>query len=91
MTPKLSMIAGDGHLFGKTRTVIAFCDVLGRFGVKNIFSLPTVIPVTAALLCQPAPDLSVTNLCEEKDNYNAHCVFNLSDHVIRTDSVMMMR
>lgn len=22
------------------------------------------------------PDLSVTNLCEEKDNYNAHCVFS---------------
>ena len=22
------------------------------------------------------PDLSVTNLCEEKDNYTAHCVFS---------------
>ncbi|MBS5482473.1 MAG: DEAD/DEAH box helicase family protein [Firmicutes bacterium] len=36
---------------GKTRTVIALCDVLLQHGW-------------------------VTNLCEEKDNYTAHCVFS---------------
>ena len=65
---------------GKTRTVIALVDVLLQHGwVKNVLFLADRNPlVTQAKrsFVNLLPDLSVTNLCEEKDNYTAHCVFS---------------
>ena len=65
---------------GKTRTVIELCDVMLQHGwVKNILFLADRNSlVTQAKRCfvNLLPDLSVTNLCEEKDNYSAHCVFS---------------
>lgn len=65
---------------GKTRTVIALCDVLLQHGwVKNILFLAdrnSLVTQAKRSFVNLLPDLSVTNLCEEKDNYNAHCVFS---------------
>ncbi|MGM9607268.1 MAG: DEAD/DEAH box helicase family protein [Oscillospiraceae bacterium] len=65
---------------GKTRTVIALCDVLLRRGwVKNILFLAdrnSLVTQAKRSFVNCLPDLSVTNLCEEKDNYTAHCVFS---------------
>ena len=65
---------------GKTRTVIALCDVLLRHGwVKNILFLAdrnSLVTQAKRNFVNLLPDLSVTNLCEEKDNYAAHCVFS---------------
>ncbi len=65
---------------GKTRTVIALCAVLLRHGwVKNILFLAdrnSLVTQAKRSFVNLLPDLSVTNLCEEKDNYNAHCVFS---------------
>ena len=65
---------------GKTRTVIALCDVLLRHGwVKNILFLAdrnSLVTQAKRSFVNLLPDLSVTNLCEEKDNYSAHCVFS---------------
>ncbi len=65
---------------GKTRTVIALCDVLLRQGwVKNILFLAdrnSLVTQAKRSFVNLLPDLSVTNLCEEKDNYTAHCVFS---------------
>ncbi len=65
---------------GKTRTVIALCDVLLQHGwVKNILFLAdrtSLVTQAKRSFVNHLPDLSVTNLCEEKDNYNAHCVFS---------------
>ena len=65
---------------GKTRTVIALCDVLLTCGwVKNILFLAdrnSLVTQAKRNFVNLLPDLSVTNLCEEKDNYNAHCVFS---------------
>ena len=65
---------------GKTRTVIALCDVLLQHGwVKNILFLAdrnSLVTQAKRSLVNLLPDLSVTNLCEEKDNYTAHCVFS---------------
>lgn len=66
---------------GKTRTVIALCKALLDAGwIKNIlFLADRNLLVTQAkrnfanLL---ADELSVTNVVEEKDNYNARCVFS---------------
>ena len=77
---------------GKTRTVIALCDVLLQHGwVKNILFLAdcnSLVTQAKRSFVNLLPDLSVTNLCEEKDNYTAHCVFstyqtmmNCIDHV----------
>ena len=64
---------------GKTRTVIALCDVLLQHGwVKNILFLAdrnSLVTQAKRNFVNLLPDLSVTNLCEEKDNYTAHCVF----------------
>ncbi len=77
---------------GKTRTVIALCDVLLRHGwIKNILFLAD----RSALVTQAKrnfvnllPSLSVTNLCEEKDNVAAHCVFSTYQTMINCiDSV----
>ena len=65
---------------GKTRTVIALCDVLLQHGwVKNILFLAdrtSLVLQAKKNYVNLLPDLSVTNLCEEKDNYTAHCVFS---------------
>jgi type I restriction enzyme R subunit len=65
---------------GKTRTVIALCDVLLRHGwVRNILFLAdrnSLVTQAKRSFVNLLPSLSVTNLCEEKDNYSAHCVFS---------------
>lgn len=65
---------------GKTRTVIALCKVLLERGwVKNILFLAdrtSLITQAKRAFVNLLPDLSVTNLCEEKDNFAAHCVFS---------------
>lgn len=65
---------------GKTRTVISLCDVLLRHGwVKNILFLAdrtSLVTQAKRSFVNLLPNLSVTNLCEDKDNYNAHCVFS---------------
>ena len=65
---------------GKTRTVIALCDVLLQHGwVKNILFLAdrtSLVTQAKRSFVNMLPDLSVTNLCEDKENYTAHCVFS---------------
>ena len=65
---------------GKTRTVIALCDCLLKAGwVKNILFLAdrnSLVTQAKRSFANMLPNLSCTNLCEEKDNYNAHCVFS---------------
>jgi len=65
---------------GKTRTVIALCKVLLEHGwVKNILFLAdrtSLVTQAKRSFVNLLPDLSVTNLCEEKDNFGAHCVFS---------------
>lgn len=65
---------------GKTRTVIALCKVLLEQGwVKNILFLAdrnSLVTQAKRSFVNLLPDLSVTNLVEEKDNYMAHCVFS---------------
>ena len=65
---------------GKTRTVIALCKVLLDAGwVKNILFLAdrnSLVTQAKRSFVNRLPDLSCTNLCEEKDNYNSHCVFS---------------
>ena len=65
---------------GKTRTVISLCDVLLRNGwVKNILFLAdrtSLVTQAKRSFVNLLPNLSVTNLCEDKENYNAHCVFS---------------
>lgn len=65
---------------GKTRTVIALCDVLLKAGwVKNILFLAdrkSLVLQAKRNFVNLLPNLSCTNLVEEKDNYNAHCVFS---------------
>ncbi|MEE1124380.1 MAG: DEAD/DEAH box helicase family protein [Acutalibacteraceae bacterium] len=77
---------------GKTRTVIALCDVLLKHGwIKNILFLAdrnSLVTQAKRSFVNLLPDLSVTNLCEEKDNYNAHCVFSTYQTMIRSiDSI----
>lgn len=65
---------------GKTRTVISLCDVLLQHGwVKNILFLAdrnSLVTQAKRSFVNLLPDLSVANLCEEKDNFQAHCVFS---------------
>ena len=65
---------------GKTRTVIALTDVLLNAGwIKNVLFLAdrnSLVTQAKRSFSNLLPDLSVTNLCEEKENYNAHCVFS---------------
>ena len=65
---------------GKTRTVIALCDVLLQHGwVKNILFLAdrtSLVTQAKRSFYNMLPDLSVANLCEDKGNYNAHCIFS---------------
>ena len=65
---------------GKTRTVIALCDCLLKAGwVKNILFLAdrnSLVTQAKRSFVNLLPSLSCTNLVEEKDHYNAHCVFS---------------
>lgn len=65
---------------GKTRTVIALVKVLLEQGwVKNVLFLAdrnSLVTQAKRSFVNLLPDLSVTNLCEEKENYGAHCVFS---------------
>lgn len=65
---------------GKTRTVISLCDILLQYGwVKNILFLAdrnSLVTQAKRSFVNLMPYLSVTNLCEEKDNYSARCVFS---------------
>ena len=65
---------------GKTRTVIALVDVLLQHRwVKNVLFLAdrnSLVTQAKRSFVNLLPSLSVTNLCEEKDNYTAHCVFS---------------
>ncbi len=65
---------------GKTRTVIELCRVLLNAGwIKNILFLAdrnSLVTQAKRNFVNLLPDLSCSNLCEEKDNYNAHCIFS---------------
>jgi len=65
---------------GKTRTVIALCKVLLDHGwVKNILFLAdrnSLVTQAKRAFVNMLPDLSVTNLCEDKGNFDARCVFS---------------
>lgn len=65
---------------GKTRTVIALCDCLLKAGwVKNILFLAdrnSLVTQAKRSFVNMLPNLSCTNLVEEKDNCHAHCVFS---------------
>ena len=65
---------------GKTRTVIALCKVLLEKGwIRDILFLAdrnSLITQAKRNFVNLLPDLSVVNLCEDKTNYTAHCVFS---------------
>ena len=65
---------------GKTRTVIALVDVLlQQRWIKNVLFLAdrnSLVTQAKRSFVNLLSDLSVTNLCEEKDNYIANCVFS---------------
>ncbi len=65
---------------GKTRTVIALCKVLLDHGwVKNILFLAdrnSLVTQAKRAFVNRLPDLSVTNLCEDKENFDSRCVFS---------------
>ncbi|MBQ8566581.1 MAG: DEAD/DEAH box helicase family protein [Clostridia bacterium] len=65
---------------GKTRTVIALCKVLLDHGwVKNILFLAdrnSLVTQAKRAFVNMLPDLSVTNLCEDKENFDSRCVFS---------------
>lgn len=65
---------------GKTRTVIALCKVLLDAGwIRNILFLAdrnSLVTQAKRNFVSLLPDLSCSNLVEEKDNYTAHCIFS---------------
>ncbi len=65
---------------GKTRTVIALCKVLLEHGwINNILFLAdrnSLVTQAKRSFVNLLPDLSVTNLVEDKTNTSAHCVFS---------------
>ena len=65
---------------GKTRTTISIVDVLLRHGwVKNVLFLAdrnSLVTQAKRSFVNLLPNLSVVNLCEDKENYNARCVFS---------------
>lgn len=65
---------------GKTRTVMALCDVLLKYGwVKNILFLAdrtSLVTQAKRSFTNLMPDLTLTNLCDGKQNANARCVFS---------------
>ena len=65
---------------GKTRTTISIVDVLIRHGwVKNVLFLAdrtSLVLQAKRAFHNLMPDLSITNLCDEKNNVNARAVFS---------------
>lgn len=66
---------------GKTRTVIALCKVLMDAGwIRNVLFLADrnalVTQAKRSFVNQFPEELSVVNVVEEKNNYNARCVFS---------------
>lgn len=65
---------------GKTRMVIALVDILLRHNwVKNVLFLAdrnSLVTQAKRSFVNLLENLSVTNLCEEKDNFAARCVFS---------------
>ena len=65
---------------GKTRTIIALCKVLMEKGwVRNILFLAdrnSLVTQAKRSFVNLLPELSVVNLCEDKANYTARCVFS---------------
>ncbi len=65
---------------GKTRTAAALCKVLLDHGwVRNILFLAdrnSLVTQAKRAFVNLLPDLSITNLCEERDSDDAHCVFS---------------
>lgn len=66
---------------GKTRTVIALVKVLQEnMWIKNVLFLADrtslVTQAKRSFVNLMKDEVSVTNLCEDKDNYNAGCVFS---------------
>jgi len=65
---------------GKTRTVIALCKVLLDHGwAKNILFLAdrnSLVLQAKRAFVNMLPDLSVSNLCEDRENLDARCVFS---------------
>lgn len=65
---------------GKTQTVIALVDILLRHNwVKNVLFLAdrnSLVTQAKRSFVNLLENLSVTNLCEEKDNFAARCVFS---------------
>ena len=65
---------------GKTRTVIALVKVLQEQGwIRDVLFLAdrnSLVTQAKRNFVNLLPDLSSTNLVEEKDNYTAHCVFS---------------
>ena len=65
---------------GKTRTVIALCKALLEQGwAKDILFLAdrnSLVTQAKRSFVNLLPEFSVTNLCEEKDDYTAHGVFS---------------
>lgn len=65
---------------GKTRTVMALSDVLLKHGwVKNILFLAdrtSLVTQAKRSFTNLMPDLTLTNLCDGKQNANARCVFS---------------
>ena len=65
---------------GKTRTVMALCDVLLKHGWgKNILFLAdrtSLVTQAKRSFSNLMPDLTLTNLCDGRQNANARCVFS---------------
>ena len=65
---------------GKTRTVISLCDVLLNHGwVKNILFLAdrtSLVTQAKRSFVNLLPNLSVTNLCEDKQNCYRKCIYS---------------
>lgn len=77
---------------GKTRTVIALCKVLLDAGwVKNILFLAdrnSLVTQAKRSFSALLPDLSSSNLVDEKNNYTARCIFSTYQTMINCiDSV----
>ncbi|MBP3890967.1 MAG: DEAD/DEAH box helicase family protein [Solobacterium sp.] len=65
---------------GKTRTVIGLVDVLLKRGwIKNVLFLADrkqLVRQAKRAFVNLLPNITTVNLVEDKDNYDAHCVFS---------------
>jgi type I restriction enzyme R subunit len=75
---KVLLVMATGS--GKTRTVISLVDILSRHGwIKNFLFLAdrnSLVTQAKRAFHTLLPDMSITNLVEEKDNPNARGVFS---------------